>query len=286
MSGDNLRLAVLGSPIAHSQSPALHRAAYRALGLNWRYEAAEVSGSSLSEFITGCGTDWRGLSLTMPLKREVLPLLTTRDALVELTGSANTVLFTGDGPRGFNTDVYGVVRALAEKGVPVVTSVRLLGAGATAASVLVAVASLGASNVHIIARSPDRAAASRELAGRLGLDVRVTGFDPADWPRTEPDLVVSTLPGGSAADLNVNDFVLRGASYFDVAYEPWPTPLAARFRATGATVVGGIDMLLHQALGQVRIFVTGTAETALPEEATVLAAMRAAVAGVDSPHPE
>ena len=286
MTGERNLLAVLGSPIGHSKSPALHAAAYRKLDLGWSYTAIEVSGAMLSDFIARCGSDWRGLSLTMPLKRDVLPLLSLKHPLVELTGSANTVLFSPDGPHGFNTDVYGVVRALAEKGVPVVTSVMLIGAGATASSVVVAVASLGAKNIHIVTRSPQRAAAARELAERLGLVVRVTGFDPVGWPQTEPDLVVSTLPGGAVVELPLSDAVLSGASFFDVAYDPWPTPLAARFLAAGATVVGGLDMLLHQALGQVRIFVTGSPEIELPGEAGVLAAMRSTVANGELLPPE
>ncbi|MBC7518134.1 MAG: shikimate dehydrogenase [Microbacteriaceae bacterium] len=271
------RLAVLGSPIQHSQSPALHAVAYAALGLDWNYSAVDVPQAGLGEFLEGCGSDWRGLSLTMPLKRDIVSRLSVRDPLVELTGSANTVLFTTAGLHGFNTDVYGVVRALAEKGIRFVTSVRLVGAGATAASVLVAVASLGATHVHIVSRSLERARAIHDLAETLGLIVRLTGFAPRDWLEAEPDLIVSTLPGGAEIDLELSDEVLQGATFFDVVYDPWPTPLGARFLAAGATVVGGRDMLLYQALGQVRIFAAGFADAELPNEAAVLAAMRAAL---------
>ena len=110
------RLAVLGSPITHSKSPLLHAAAYAELGLDWQYDAIEVTGDTLAEFVSSRGPEWRGLSLTMPLKRDVLPLLDSRDDAVELTGVANTLLF-GAARRGFNTDVYGITEAFRANGV-------------------------------------------------------------------------------------------------------------------------------------------------------------------------
>lgn len=271
------RLAVLGSPIAHSKSPRLHQAAYRELGLDWDYGSADVTGESLPGFVRGLGAEWRGLSLTMPLKRDVLPLLAWRDELVDLTGGANTVLIADGGLAGFNTDVYGVVEALRGAGVVRVGTVALIGAGATAASVLVAVASLGATGALITARSPEKAAGLLELAERLGVSATATGLSSPRAGDFAPDLVVSTLPGGADVDLVLPDEVLSGAALLDVAYDPWPTPLAARFLEAGGGVISGLEMLVNQALAQVRIFVTGDPRTPVDREVRVLQAMRASI---------
>lgn len=270
-------LAVLGSPIAHSVSPLLHRAAYRELGLDWTYEAVEVTGETLPGFLGALSGQWRGLSLTMPLKREVLGLLARRDEIVDLAGGANTVLVTDDGLEGFNTDVYGVVEALRGAGITAVSTVQLIGSGATAASVLVAVASLGAREVLITTRSPEKAAPLADLGALLGIpSVSVTGLDGPAEPFAA-ELVVSTLPGDAQADVPLPAEVLAGGTLFDVAYDPWPTPLAARFIGAGGRVIPGLEMLVNQALAQVRIFVAGSARTPLDDEPRVLAAMRASI---------
>lgn len=104
-------LAVLGSPIAHSLSPTLHAAAYDALDLPFTYGRHEVASGGLAAFVAGLGPEWRGLSLTMPLKREVLPLLDRTTPLVDELGVANTVAFRLEGSTlvraGANTDVQG-----------------------------------------------------------------------------------------------------------------------------------------------------------------------------------
>ncbi len=133
------KAAVLGSPIAHSLSPALHRAAYARLGLDgWSYQAIECDEPGLPGRLAGCGPQWAGLSLTMPLKRAVLPLLDRADPVTAATGCANTVVFSGGARLGFNTDVAGLVTALAETGLdrapawrpgPGRRRHRLLGAG-------------------------------------------------------------------------------------------------------------------------------------------------------------
>ena len=261
------KLGVLGHPIAHSKSPALHAAAYSALGLDWNYSAYDVDEAGLEGFIANRGDGWRGLSLTMPLKRAVLPLLDWADPLVSLTGGANTVLFDGGAMHGFNTDVYGVWAALSATGHSTYDRVSILGGGATAASVIVAVEQLGADQVELLVRSEANAAPLVALGERLGLDVSVRALGGA----VEADVVVSTLPGGTTHGTSfVGDALL-----LDVAYDPWPSSLAAGWNGE---VVSGLEMLLHQALAQVSIFTTGRPDGALPDEASILAAMRAAVA--------
>lgn len=274
------RLAVLGSPIQHSKSPALHRAAYAALGLDWSYEAVEVTEDGLADFVQNLGPEWRGLSLTMPLKKAVLPLLAETDRYAEQTGGANTVLLDGDSLRGFNTDVVGIVRALRAAGLDQTRFVHILGGGATAASALVATAELGAERVDVHVRDLTRSGWIEPLANDLGLRVRIRPFSQADRSLDVPELVISTLPGGTQTEAVYTDSTRRRSVLFDVAYEPWPTPLARQWEAVGGRVVSGLAMLAHQALLQVRVFVAGDPLQPLPDEPDVLAAMLDAV-GID-----
>lgn len=274
------RLAVLGSPIQHSKSPALHRAAYAALGLDWSYEAVEVTEDGLADFVQNLGPEWRGLSLTMPLKKAVLPLLAETDRYAQQTGGANTVLLDGDSLRGFNTDVVGIVRALRAAGLDQTRFVHILGGGATAASALVAAAELGAERVDVHVRDLTRSGWIEPLANDLGLRVRIRPFSQADRSLDVPELVISTLPGGTQTEAVYTDSTRRRSVLFDVAYEPWPTPLARQWEAVGGRVVSGLAMLAHQALLQVRVFVAGDPLQPLPDEPDVLAAMLDAV-GID-----
>lgn len=269
-------LAVLGSPIEHSRSPRLHAAAYAVLGLPWEYTRAEVPAGTLPEFFAGLTPEWRGVSLTMPLKREVLPLLKTRTDLVEISGAANTVLFDDDGPHGFNTDVAGIVGALGDHGVTDVDTVHVIGTGNTASSAFLAASRLGASRILVSGRSLEGITALEQLGDRLGVHTewRLYGSQVS----VRPDLVINTLPGDVDPD-DVPDADLGGV-LMEVPYDPWPTPRAARWAQREGLVVNGLEMLLHQAVEQVRIFVTGVEGGELDDEDAVVAAMREAV-GLD-----
>jgi len=265
------RAAVLGSPIAHSLSPVLHRAAYAELGLTgWSYDRFEVDEEGIGPFLeklAAGGEDWAGLSLTMPLKRAVIPLLDEVSATAASVEAVNTVVFTGDGRRhGDNTDIPGMLAALRERGVGSVPSAAVLGAGATASSALAALARICTGEVTAYVRSRARAEEMRGWGERLG--VTVVTADWADAPRalTAP-LVIATTPAG-ATDALAQAVPERPGTLFDVLYEPWPTPLAAAWTARGGAVVGGLDLLVHQAVLQVELM---TGRTPAP-----LAAMRAA----------
>src|SRR5690242_13877166 len=161
---DARRAAVLGSPIAHSLSPVLHRAAYAALGLDgWRYDRFEVDEAALPGFVAGLDpAEWAGLSLTMPLKRAIPPLLDEITPTASSVEAVNTVVFTADGRRlGDNTDIPGMVAALRERGVTAVPSAAVLGAGATASSALAALAQICRGEVTAYVRGPARAAEMR-----------------------------------------------------------------------------------------------------------------------------
>ncbi|MGK5549447.1 shikimate dehydrogenase [Streptomyces sp. URMC 127] len=262
------RAAVLGSPIAHSLSPVLHRAAYAELGLGeWTYDRFEVDEAALPGFLGGLDAGWAGLSLTMPLKRAVIPLLDEVSATAAAVEAVNTVVFTDDGRRlGDNTDIPGIAAALRERGVEKAASAAVLGAGATASSALAALAGICTGEVTVYVRSEARAAEMREWGERLGVAVRTEDWARAAEALTAP-LVIATTPAG-AADALAEAVPDRPGALFDVLYEPWPTPLAAAWSARGGTVLGGLDLLVHQAVLQVELM-TGRAPAPL-------AAMRAA----------
>jgi shikimate dehydrogenase len=252
-----MKAAVLGQPIAHSLSPVLHRAAYAALGLaDWTYDLVECDEAGLPAYIGSRGPEWAGLSLTMPLKRAVLPLLDHVDHLAAATGGANAVVFRPEGRYGYNTDVQGIVDALTEAGAPVPASVTIIGAGATACSALAAVGELGAPGADVVLRDPARAAGLLATADRLGLKVRLRPWkDLTQDLAVVPDLVISTVPAG-AADAYAQ-WLRRTQqappSVMDVVYHPWPTALAQTAAAAGAAVASGYAMLLHQAAAQVEL---------------------------------
>ncbi|MFE9364265.1 shikimate dehydrogenase [Streptomyces sp. NPDC006978] len=245
------RAAVLGSPIAHSLSPALHRAAYAELGLeNWSYERFDVDEAALPGFVEGLGSSWAGLSLTMPLKRAIIPLLDSVSDTAASVEAVNTVVFTEDGRRlGDNTDIPGMVAALHERGVEKVEAAAVLGAGATASSALAALSVVCAGPVTAYVRSAARADEMRGWGERLGVDVRIADWAEAAEALRAP-LVIATTPAGTT-DTLADAVPTAPGTLFDVLYEPWPTALAARWSAAGGAVVGGLDLLVHQAVLQV-----------------------------------
>ncbi|GAB3831413.1 shikimate dehydrogenase [Kribbella italica] len=263
-----VRCAVLGSPIAHSLSPAMHRAAYAELGLDWRYDAFEVGEDELRGFLATLGDDVRGLSLTMPLKRVALDLADTVDPVAELIGAANTMLFEPDGSRSaHNTDVPGLVSAFAERGITGADTAVVLGGGATAASTLAALrGGLKVSEVTLVVRDLAKAERLLDLAAALDLKTSVTDFQQVEQIGGF-DLCVSTLPGG-AVDPWAEHFAQVAPVVFDVAYHPWPTQLALVAHRIGTELLNGLDLLVHQATLQVEMM---TGRSPAP-----LAAMRAA----------
>jgi shikimate dehydrogenase len=260
------RCAVLGSPIGHSLSPVLHRAAYAELGLAWSYEALDVTESRLPEFLAGLDGSWRGLSLTMPLKRAVLPLLDELTERAAQARAANTVLL-GDGRLvGDNTDIPGAVAALRERWDGVPHSATVLGGGATAASVLLSLADLGCTRATLLVRSPDRAGDTVAAVARHPRPPHLEVAQLGTVPDAAGDVVVSTIPV-DAQDEAVLQLARSAQVVFDVVYDPWPTPLADSVTSQ-QVLVTGLDLLVHQAALQVELM------TGVPS--APLAAMRAA----------
>jgi len=267
------RAAVLGHPVGHSLSPVLHRAAYEALGLAWDYGLVDVTEHDLPDFVRGLDQSWRGLSLTMPLKEAIRPLLADVDPVADATGSVNTVVLAGDGRHGYNTDVAGIVVSLDEQDAGRGPA-TVLGNGATARSAVAALAERGARSVEVVARRQSGEIVA--VGERLGIEVRTAGWDQASRALTA-DVVVSTVPKG-VADVLASQVPGAPGCLLDVVYDPWPTPLAAAWAAAGGRVGSGLDMLLHQAVRQVELM-TGQH----PSVEVMRAALQAAHAARSTP---
>jgi shikimate dehydrogenase len=245
------RAAVLGSPIAHSKSPQLHLAAYRALGLDgWTYERIECGAEELPGVVGGFGPEWVGVSVTMPGKFAALRFADDRTLRADLVGSANTLVRTPRGWHADNTDVDGVVGALGSAS----GWALVCGSGGTAPAAVVGLAELGVAGITVVARDPDKAARLVDLGAGLGVTTRFCPLDD-DGLAGEvagADVLVSTLPADVGA--RYADALAAIPVLLDAVYDPWPTPLAAAVGAAGGRAISGLQMLLHQAFAQVEQF--------------------------------
>jgi len=265
-----VKCAVLGDPIDHSLSPTLHQAAYAELEMSdWSYTSTRVQAGGLAKYVADLGGDWppsrwRGLSVTMPLKREAYELARSMSPRARLVGAVNTLVRSSHGWVGDNTDLPGAVAAIRERAGEgfSCTSGAILGAGATAASTGLALAELGASRITLLARNPGAAGETIEMISRHP-SKPVVSVLPLDSAVDGVDAVVSTVP----AKAQTPELIDRWAStpvVFDVVYDPWPSPLLS---VAPGVAVSGLDLLVHQAVLQFELFTGRTAP---------LAAMRAA----------
>jgi shikimate dehydrogenase len=272
------RCAVLGSPIAHSLSPALHNAAYGYLGLAWHYGSHEVGEAGLAAFLRGLDLSWRGLSLTMPLKRAAIACVDELSDTARLVDAVNTVLIEPDGRRsGDNTDVPGMVNGLRERGVGQVSAGVVLGGGATARSALAVLRQVtDAATVYV--RTPARAQSLLSIAAELGLSCSVRPWAERYDGLTAPVVLVTT-PAGASDDL-ADALPATPGTLLDVGYGSGATALSTSWSAAGGSVVDGLDVLVHQAVLQVRLM-TGkdVPVSVLRDEGARVLAARVAAAG-------
>lgn len=270
------RAEVWGSPIRHSLSPALHNAAYGALGLSATYSSREVASGDLASSLAALTPRHRGVSLTMPLKEAILPLVDDHRGLVDELGAANTVVLNPAGWYLWNTDPAGVAGAFADAGIESISDAVVLGAGPTARAVVSALPGIGATALRVVSRSSERASATVAYANGLGLQATWCDVDELSII-TGAELVVSTLPPGVGVADDISAQLISTSALFDVTYDPWPSALAMRWTGSGNPVVSGKSMLLHQAVAQIRLFVSGNCDVPLEDEAAVILSMRAAM---------
>ncbi|MBP1136062.1 shikimate dehydrogenase [Arthrobacter sp. PvP023] len=258
-----LKAAVLGHPIGHSKSPALHRAAYGRLGIDVEYSAIDVTVPELPAFMASVRNQpgWCGLSVTMPLKTAMVDEVDEVRGVAGILGVVNTVVFEADGTSvrrvGYNTDVAGIVNAVRHAGVVSAPSAVILGGGGTAAAAIAALKDLGAPSADVYVRDVGRAAEARAASQGVGLPVRILPLSGAAAAMAAADVVISTLPP-RGADALADELAALGARtpgvLLDVAYDPWPSRMASVWQDGGGTVVPGLEMLLYQAVEQVRFF--------------------------------
>jgi shikimate dehydrogenase len=243
------RAAVLGHPIDHSLSPALHRAAYDHLGLDWDYSAIDVSADGLADFLASLGPEWVGLSLTMPLKEAVIGLLTEVEPRAATVRAVNTVILDGTERKGFNTDITGLQSILSDALIGPSSTATVVGAGATARSAIAALAAVGVPRVRVLSRRSEAVMELTALADELAI-----ATEGGPWPPSPDalgtDVVVSTVPSDVASAFPVPS---PPGLLIDVLYDPWPTPLAAAWRNAGGQLVGGLELLVRQAVEQVAL---------------------------------
>ena len=290
------RAYVLGHPIAHSLSPALHRAAYAYLGeANLEYDRRDTLPDDLPAIMRGVrhpkGTEdapyIAGLSVTMPLKTAVIQHCDELSETARVTGAVNTVYPRGERVLGDNTDVIGIVNALRHAGLKPNherDEPAVIGGGATAISALTALHKLGYRRASVYARSLHKLGSVQEAADRLGVQLEQVSL--AELPQNLAERghhpVVSTLPARAADEWASQLSGLKGASathrpvLLDVAYNPWPSVLASAWEANGGTVVSGLEMLLYQAVEQVLLFTDCTLS-----EGELLGLVNAMCAAVD-----
>lgn len=252
-------LAVLGSPIQHSKSPLIHAAAYESLGLDWDYGRYDLSIEQFVAFMNLRDASWRGFSVTMPLKEIAANYCSALSPTAAKTGIANTLLNAGSGWLGFNTDVFGIKHAISAAGLHSASKVAVVGSGATARSAALALhEAFPDAQLVVNARNEDKAA---KMLSELAIPGDVAALNDL----VASDITVSTLPKGTFVPASRQ----KGA-LLDVAYDPWPSKPSRDYDEA----ISGLEMLLWQALAQIRIFATGDEHMGLDNEAELLAIMR------------
>ena len=245
------RLGVLGSPIAHSLSPTIHLAAYRALGLDWGYEAIEVREGGLEKFVRSCDSSWQGLSLTMPLKAEAISACDEVDLLALQINAANTITWNGAKSQAHNTDVLGFLNVLKLHDVTMIDSIAILGGGATARAAVAAVSHLAA-NITVYIRDPSREESLFKAKGDGRSTLQIARWDQAHQALNKP-LVISTTPQG-VTDAFAHLIPQAPGILFEALYAPWPTALVSQWERKGGRVLNGLDLLVEQGIEQLKLF--------------------------------
>jgi len=242
--------AVYGLPIRHSASPAMHNAAFAALGLDWRFLAFEVDSKNLRAAIAGAkAMNFAGLNLTVPHKLLAMDMVDAHDASAKKWGAVNTIRFGPDGAIGFNTDADAITQSLREdlKLEPRGAKVLLLGAGGAGRTAALKLAAESVAELFLVNRTASKAEEIAAEIKRQSAAVKVS----VGYPKAGVDLILNATSLGLKADdaspLDENQFPLKQTrAVYDMIYRPAETKLLAAAKAAGCRTANGLGMLLHQ----------------------------------------
>jgi shikimate dehydrogenase len=261
--------AVLGDPISHSLSPKIHAAAYDYLNLDYNYEAIRVSAGTLQRFISQEGSKFSGFSITMPLKFEAAELAT--DSILLGTGVCNTLVRNETGFSGYNTDIYGIHMAVKIAQRAPIKNIAVLGSGATARSAVVAALGMSeVSNISVFARNTEKASSLKHLVSDTPVSFEAKSLSEFSGGF---DLTLNTLPGGAANSLHVSTGqtgLLLSAGYYTEDFEFTKNFLRDH-------QIPGTEMLIWQAVQQVKLFVGQDIDAKRIDEVTLAEVMRQAL---------
>jgi shikimate dehydrogenase len=240
-----IKLAVAGSPISHSLSPLLHTTAYELLGVQATFSTEELTDLDFGEFyFKAKASGYRGLALTMPLKEISIGFVDRVDPVAKQISSINTIIFESTGSIGLSTDLMAFKSLLKPY---FGKRIGILGAGGTARAAIGALKGTG-SEVTVLTRSVTR----HDQLHAAAVDLELSFLDWHNFEEIQDrDLIISTTPAGATDGLSV---ISSKADFFEVIYHPWPTELAKRYQNLGKSVIGGLSLLVEQALFQIKYF--------------------------------
>lgn len=253
IDGRTKLLALIGQPVGHSLSPAMHNAAFAADGLDFAYVALDVDPDDLPAAVKGAAAlKLRGFNITMPHKRAMIALVDELDESARVSGAVNTVVIEGSKLRGYNTDGGGMVLACEEAGIELPDRrVLILGAGGAAAAIAIAFGEAGIGELHIVNRSLDHATELRDKLRGAGLEnVEAHPLEALDETLAKTEIIVNATSLGmkDGDPMPIPDeYVQEGRAVCDAVYRPGTdTALVGLAHKRGAHAVAGGRMLLYQ----------------------------------------
>ncbi|MHB1500337.1 MAG: shikimate dehydrogenase [Candidatus Dormibacteria bacterium] len=270
------QLGLIGSPVGHSPSAAMHRAAFSALGLDWDYRPIEVAAGDLPRAWAELRASLLGANVTIPHKMAAADLADRLTPEARASGSVNTLVFAADGVVGATTDGKGFLRALTAAGLASPGRALILGAGGASRAVAQALLSVGC-EVTITARRLEQALKVRScLAESVAAGVRAIAMEaePISAQLAECDLLVNATPLGSQFHLDLCALPVEvrlepGLTVFDLVYSPQSTELIRRAARAGCRTLGGLDMLVQQAALSLEIWSGLPAPVGVMREAAI-----------------
>jgi shikimate dehydrogenase len=259
MSTDFKTYCIIGDPIEHSLSPAIHNAAFTTLGLNCSYIAFRVQEGQLKNSMDSLrAINIGGFNVTMPHKVTVLNYVDGSDKIVEMVGAANTVNNEGGKFHAYNTDVVGFIEPLRQRKIDLNgCEVLILGAGGAARAVAVALSQeKGVSKINIFNRDIDRSTNLANIVNKSGIETSTISQNDVQKIAFRSNLIINTTPLGMKNEQSLikTSSISKESIVYDIVYKPFETKLLENAKTAGAQVIYGYEMLLEQAIASFKIW--------------------------------